>query len=110
MGVREPLLMLRESGHRSFDKDFTGWPTPQSREWKSWYVFGREQPHKRLRKGKQLHWMHVWALRNGWSFEKAWANPDFSRRLMGYPKSHCDCAVTAMRSFRSLRRSSSKPV
>lgn len=36
-------------------------------------------------------------------------NPHFSRWLMGFPPEWCDCAVTAMQSFPSVRRSSLKP-
>lgn len=34
-------------------------------------------------------------------------NPDLPRWLMGFPRAWCDSAVTAMQSFRSLRRNSS---
>jgi hypothetical protein len=35
-------------------------------------------------------------------------NPHFSRWLMGFPPEWCDCAVTAMQSFLSVRKPSSK--
>lgn len=103
--AQRQICALRASRHPISGKEFTGWPTPQSREWKSWYVFKRDQPWNRQGK-HQLHWMHVWAIRNGWNYERAWANPDFSRRLMGYPKSWDDCAATATPSSRRSRRTS----
>lgn len=43
----------------------------------------------------------------GLSGDRFQLNPHFSRWLMGYPQEFCDCAVTAMQSFRSSQRRSS---
>jgi hypothetical protein len=58
-------------------------PTPQKLDGRGYYVATKRQAEGRITGDHQMHWIHV-ALLCG-ELSKAWANPQFSEALMGWP-------------------------
>ena len=75
-----------------------GWATPTSKDHKDGPPCANVETNALL--GRQVWLSHVPTENRGA------LNPAFSCWLMGYPPEWCDCAVTAMQSFRSVRKRS----
>ena len=89
----------------------TGWPTPMKKDGEN---YGGVRDKNSPMQTSSLPMAVRFGLNSPSSTaetEKSVAsqlNPHFSRWLMGFPPEWCDCAVTAMQSFPSVRKSSSK--
>ena len=75
-----------------------GWATPTSKDHKDGPPCPNVETNALL--GRQVWLSHVPTENRGA------LNPEFSCWLMGYPPEWCECAVTAMQSFRKSRRNS----
>lgn len=113
------LSGLRFSAHtpsvrRISDSDCSGWPTARQTDGGKSVRTHKGALKEIARKGAPQDLDCAAHLASGTgtnsspaSMEKRGAlNPAHSRWLMGYPPGWCDCAVTAMQSFRRLRQSS----
>jgi hypothetical protein len=96
------------------DKQASGWASPSARDWKSEKAteeFDQERlDHPR---GKPLSFQArgITGTSADLPTEKSGAlNPALPRWLMGFPRAWCDCAVTAMQSFRKSRRNLLAPI
>lgn len=119
--------------HRTSGRDCIGWPTPNARDWKGqpsqkWgdqaslpRTAGWTTPDARVMNDgskvtvplptfvKLAHGLTTASpLVETEKPAASQLNPHFSRWLMGFPPEWCDCAVMAMQSFPSVRKSSSK--
>ncbi len=104
------ICALRASAHRTSDNDFTGWPTPTTRDFRDGHADGTVEE-------KSILGRIVWRVKNldfgttqiGCTAETAHRgqlNPAHSRWLMGFPLAWDDCGVMAMPSFRKSRKNS----
>jgi hypothetical protein len=75
-------------------KEYSLLPTPMKRDAESYYVVSRQASLNRV--NRQLHWVHNAILSS--NLNKAWANPQFSLWLMGYPINYLDLPQLATQS------------
>lgn len=112
-----PICALRALARRTYDKDFSGWPTVSARDWKSdsSKLLDSELYANNGTVGKPLARIvrkHIGAKPYGnWGMTKSGAglNPAFALWLMGFPIEWVWCGERAMQSSRKSRRASSNP-
>ena len=75
------------------------WATPAARDWRS----DSSEPHGNHSPPLSRQ-VHQTSQRGKHGSERAVLNPPFVEALMGFPHGWTDCAVSAMESFRSWRR------
>src|SRR5690606_17738713 len=99
---QEPICALRASPLPTSDRDYTGWPTPTSRDHKDGDC-DLEKNSVNAHLGRL-----VLLYSNAPKGDRGALNPALARWLMGYPEEWCQAAILSFRALKPHRKAASR--